>query len=34
MLPLFSVEFWVQFHDFPPGLMSEAMARQFVVFLG
>ncbi|MBA0557231.1 hypothetical protein Golob_014310 [Gossypium lobatum] len=34
MLSLFSVEFWVQFHDFPPWLMSEAMARQFVVFLG
>ncbi|GMI67915.1 hypothetical protein HRI_000460800 [Hibiscus trionum] len=26
--------FWVQIHDLPPGLMSEAMARQFGNFIG
>ncbi|MBA0694077.1 hypothetical protein Goari_004407, partial [Gossypium aridum] len=27
-------DFWVQIHDFPTGLMSKMMARQFGVFLG
>ncbi|KAK5834422.1 hypothetical protein PVK06_018300 [Gossypium arboreum] len=33
-LPLFWVDFWVQIHDLPMGLMSETMARQFRDFLG
>ncbi|KAH1108207.1 hypothetical protein J1N35_011975 [Gossypium stocksii] len=34
LVPLLSSEFWVQIHNLPPGLMTEAMARQFGDFLG
>ncbi|MBA0567436.1 hypothetical protein Golob_012173 [Gossypium lobatum] len=33
-LLLFWVDFWVQIHDLPMGLMPEMMARQFRNFLG
>lgn len=33
-VPLEYAEFWIQIHDLPPGLVSEAMARQFGNFLG
>ncbi|MBA0674907.1 hypothetical protein Goari_016476 [Gossypium aridum] len=29
LVSLLSTEFWVQVHDIPPGLMTEAMAQQF-----
>ncbi|GMI93514.1 hypothetical protein HRI_003020700 [Hibiscus trionum] len=34
LVPLNLVNFWVQVHDLPPGLMSEPMARQFGNFVG
>ncbi|KAA3465169.1 nucleolin-like [Gossypium australe] len=33
-MPLNHTEFWVQVHDLPPGLMTEAMAKQFGNFCG
>lgn len=33
-IPLSSLEFWVQIHDLPPGLMSATMTMQFGNFLG
>nr|KJB45190.1 hypothetical protein B456_007G294500 [Gossypium raimondii] len=34
MILLVFVDFWVQIHDFPSGLVLEVMARQFGNFIG
>lgn len=34
LVPLFLIEFWVQVHDLPIGLVSKIMAKQFGDFLG
>ncbi|MBA0808307.1 hypothetical protein Gohar_024058, partial [Gossypium harknessii] len=34
LVPLNLLEFWVQIHDLPSGLMTKSMAKQFGAFLG
>ncbi|KAK5842621.1 hypothetical protein PVK06_004998 [Gossypium arboreum] len=34
VVPLIFVDFWVQIHDLPFGLISEVMGRQFGIFIG
>ncbi|KAH1082943.1 hypothetical protein J1N35_022704 [Gossypium stocksii] len=34
LVPLSTFEFWIQIHDLPTGMMTEAIAKQFGTFLG
>ncbi|MBA0790642.1 hypothetical protein Gohar_015278, partial [Gossypium harknessii] len=34
VMPLFTVDFWVLFHDLPHGFMPEMMAKQLGNFIG